>query len=153
QVQLSDESMRRMNAHSDTLHLTELIALVFAEDRAGVEDAFARARETGHLDARFRVGHPPNIAWVEARGTMIEDHHGPEHARLFGTVIDVTERHEAEAKAQRLERQLRAAIDSYTGPFALWDARRRLVLWNQTYANVFGLGPELMRPRASYAAI
>jgi two-component system cell cycle sensor histidine kinase PleC len=53
----------------------------------------------------------------------------------------------------RLERQLRAAIESFSGPFALWDGRRRLLLWNQRFANLFDLGPELLRPRASYEAI
>ncbi len=53
----------------------------------------------------------------------------------------------------RLERQLRAAIENFSGPFALWDSRQRLLLWNKSFADAFKLGPELLRPRTSYEAI
>jgi two-component system cell cycle sensor histidine kinase PleC len=152
-IELAEEATRLVRSRVDTLDLTAFIALAYPDDRGPLEDEFRRARETGLLDARFRVGHPPSLAWMEARGTLIRTSSEDGAARLFGTIIDVTSRYEAEARASRLERQLRAALESYTGPFALWDARRRLVLWNQTYAGVFNLGPELLRPRASYAAI
>ncbi len=153
QAQLSQQATELLRASSDTLHVMQMPALAITEDRERVEESFRKARETGVLDARFRVGHQPNLAWIELRGTLIEDSRGPAHARLFGTVVDVTDRYEAEAKASLLQKQLRAAIESYTGPFALWDSRRRLLLWNKTYGEVFGLGLDLLRPRASYAAI
>ncbi len=153
QVQLSDQAARLLGATADTLHLSQLASLAYGDDRHTLEEEFERARASGLLDARFRAGHPPQVAWLELRGTVIEDERGVASPRVIGSVIDVTSRYEAEAKASRLERQLRAAIESYTGPFALWDARRRLVLWNQTYATVFALEPQLLRPRASYAAI
>src|SRR5690606_12615918 len=68
-------------------------------------------------------------------------------------IIDATQRHETEARVSRLENQLRSAIENFPGPFALWDQRRRLLLCNHSFAQAFGLGPELLRPRASYEAI
>jgi two-component system cell cycle sensor histidine kinase PleC len=151
QVQLSERAMRLMGATADTLSLPQVVALANGEERITVEDEFRRARQSGIFDARFRIGHGPGLAWIEMRGTLIDDRAGGQV--LIGTVLDVTPRHEAEAQVSRLERALRTAIDSYTGPFALWDARRRLIMWNETYGRIFGLGPELLRVRASYAAI
>ena len=83
----------------------------------------------------------------------MEEAKGRAETRVFGTIIDATQRHETEARVSRLESQLRSAIENFPGPFALWDQRRRLLLCNHSFANAFGLGPELLRPRASYEAI
>jgi two-component system cell cycle sensor histidine kinase PleC len=153
EVQLSEQAARLLGAASDMLGLRELLALVIAEDRFAVEEEFRRARQSGLLDARFRATRGNGFAWIEIRGASVEDASGRAETRLFGTVIDATQHHEAEARVSRLERQLRAAIENFSGPFALWDSRRRLLLWNQSFATTFKLGPDLLRPRASYEAI
>jgi len=152
-VQLSEQAMQLTDAASDTMPLRQVFAMIVNDDRFAVEEEFRRARVSGMLDARFRVARAGGLAWIEARGTAIEDASGAEPKRLIGTIVDVTQRQEAEARVSRLERQLRAAIESFSGPFALWDARTRLVLWNRSFADAFGLGPEHLRPRASYEAI
>ncbi len=151
EVQLSEQGVRLLGAVSDTMPLRDLLELILTEDRFTVDEEFRRARQSGLLDARFRVTRGGGVAWIEARGTAIGG--GASEPRLFCSVVDVTQRYEAEARVSRLERQLRAAIESFSGPFALWDSRRRLLLWNQSFATTFGLGPELLRPRASYEAI
>ncbi len=153
EVQLSEQAVRLLGAPSDTLSLRELLDLILNEDRFGVDEEFRRARQSGLLDARFRVARGAGLAWIEARGAAVEDSSGRVETRLFGWVVDATQRHEAEARVSRLERQLRAALENFSGPFALWDSRGRLLLWNQSFADAFKLGPELLRPRASYEAI
>ncbi|MBC7768845.1 MAG: PAS domain-containing sensor histidine kinase [Phycisphaerales bacterium] len=153
EVQLSEQAARLLGAARDTITLRELLELVVNEDRFGVDEEFRRARQSGLLDARFRVTRGGGLAWIEARGAAVEDASGRAETRLFATVIDATQRHEAEARVSRLERQLRAAIENFSGPFALWDSRKRLLLWNQSFAQAFKLGPEILRPRASYEAI
>jgi two-component system cell cycle sensor histidine kinase PleC len=153
ELQLSERAARLLGAPRDILGLRELLELIVAEDRFGVEEEFRRARQSGLLDARFRVTRGGGLAWIEARGTAVEDASGRSETRVFGTVIDATQRHEAEARVSRLEQQLRAAIDNFSGPFALWDSRKRLLLWNQSFAKAFGLGPEILRMRASYEAV
>ncbi len=153
EVQLSEQAARLLGAPRDTIGLRELLELVVSEDRFGVDEEFRRARQSGLLDARFRVTRGGGLAWIEARGAAVEDASGRAETRLFATVIDATQRHEAEARVTRLERQLRAAIENFSGPFALWDARKRLLLWNQSFADAFKLGPEILRQRASYEAI
>ncbi|HVY83857.1 MAG TPA: PAS domain-containing sensor histidine kinase [Caulobacterales bacterium] len=153
QIQLSELAARLLGAPGDTMSLRDFLDLIGIEDRFAVEEEFRRARASGMLDARFRVARGNGVAWIEAHGAAIEDTSGNGAARLFGTIVDATQRHEAEARVSRLERHLRAAIDSFSGPFALWDARKRLLLWNASFAQIFDLGPELLRPRASYEAI
>ncbi len=153
EIQLSEQAGRLLGATNDTLQLRALLALVIGEDRFGVEEEFRRAKQSGLLDARFRVNHGNALAWIEMRGAAVEDASGRAETRLFGTVTDATQHHEAEARVSRLERQLRAAIENFSGPFALWDARRRLLLWNQSFAATFKLGPEILRPRVSYEAV
>jgi two-component system cell cycle sensor histidine kinase PleC len=153
EVQLSEQAARLLNAVGDTLSLREMLELIHIDDRFGVEEEFHRARQSGLLDARFRVVRGNGMAWIEIRGAAVEDPSGRVETRVFGTVVDATQRYEAEARVSRLEKQLRAAIENFSGPFALWDPRRRLLLWNQSFADAFKLGPELLRPRASYEAI
>jgi two-component system cell cycle sensor histidine kinase PleC len=153
ELQFSEQAARLLGAPADTATLRELTALIVQEDRFAVEEEFQRARQSGLLDARFRVARTDGIAWIEARGASIEDASGRAETRLFATIIDSTQRHEAEARVSRLERQLRAAIENFSGPFALWDTRRRLLLWNQSFAAIFNLGPDVLRPRASYETI
>ncbi|HJS80805.1 MAG TPA: PAS domain-containing protein, partial [Vitreimonas sp.] len=153
EVQLSEQAARLLNAPRDTLPLREVLELIHTDDRFGVEEELHRARQSGLLDARFRVVRGNGMAWIEIRGAAVEDASGRVETRVFGTVIDATQRYEAEARVSRLEKQLRAAIENFSGPFALWDPRRRLLLWNQSFADAFKLGPDLLRPRASYEAI
>jgi two-component system cell cycle sensor histidine kinase PleC len=153
EVQLSEQAVTLLGAPQDTLGLRELLELVVAEDRFGVDEEFRRARQSGLLDARFRITRGGGMAWIEARGAAVEDARGLAETRLFATVLDVTQRYEAEARLSRLELQLRAAIENFSGPFALWDTRRRLLLWNQSFADIFQLGQEVLRQRASYEAI
>jgi len=153
EIQLSEQAARLIGAPRDTLALRELLELVLNEDRFMVDEEFRRARQSGLLDARFRVARANGLAWIEARGAAVEDANGRIETRLFATVVDSTQRHEAEARVSRLEHQLRAALENFSGPFALWDARKRLLLWNQSFAEAFKLGPEILRQRASYEAI
>jgi two-component system, cell cycle sensor histidine kinase PleC len=153
EVQLSEQATRLLGAPRDTLTLRAFLELAATEDRFNVDEEFRRAKTSGLLDARFRVARAGGIAWIEVRGSAVEDARSQTETRLFGTVVDATQRYEAEARVSRLERQLRAAIENFSGPFALWDSRRRLLLWNTSFAQAFNLGPELLRPRASYEAI
>ncbi|MGE3865687.1 MAG: PAS domain-containing sensor histidine kinase, partial [Hyphomonadaceae bacterium] len=150
---LSDRVAHLLVAPAAEMRLDGFLALIVNEDREAAEQAFARARETGVLETTFRVRHGGSYLWVEARGIAIEDPSEPGSRRLVGTGADVTAARETEQRALALERRLREAIDSYSGPFALWDARKRLVMWNRFYARAFNLPATLLRAGASYEAV
>jgi two-component system cell cycle sensor histidine kinase PleC len=152
-MELSPRVTKLMNAPSDAMRSDGFLALVAAEDRPQVDEALTRAREGGVLETSFRVRIGAAVAWIEARGLAIEDPEEPDSLRIVGTAIDVTPRREAELRAIALDRRLREAIDSYSGPFALWDARKRLVMWNRSYARAFNLQASVLRPGASYDSV
>jgi two-component system cell cycle sensor histidine kinase PleC len=45
---------------------------------------------------------------------------------------------------------LRDAIDSISGPFALWSKEQKLILWNGGFAKTFGLDVTMLRAGARY---
>jgi len=81
--------------------------LVHPEDLAAVEEAMARASQSGEVAAEYRVVHPGGaVRWLQAKGRMFFDDQGSP-ARVVGFMLDVTERHHAEEELRRLEARLR----------------------------------------------
>ena len=152
-IELSERIVQLVGAPSELMRFDAFLTLVAVEDRAAVEEAFAKARESGVLDTSFRLRGGNHVVFVEARGLAIEDPSEPGIVSVVGTLIDVTPRREAELRVNSLERRLREAIDSYSGPFALWDARKRLVMWNRSYARAFNLPQAVLRAGAPYDSV
>jgi two-component system cell cycle sensor histidine kinase PleC len=152
-INLSEQLAGLLRAPREELSLAEFFALPPAEDRAALEAAFGRARETGALDVSFRIAATHAVVFVEMRGLAIEAAGERNAPRIVGTAIDVSARKEAEIRAAALQRRLRDAIDSFTGPFALFDARKRLLLWNKSFQTCFQLDTPTLRPGASYDTI
>ncbi len=153
QMDLSPRVAELLHAPANAMRLEGFLALVSPDDRERTEQALTAARESGVLEASFRVRSTAGTIWIEARGLAIESPDDPDSLRIVGTAIDVTPQREAESRAISLERRLREAIDSYSGPFALWDSRKRLVMWNRSYARAFNLAAPLLRAGAGYEAI
>jgi len=81
--------------------------LVCADDCRAVEEAMARAMESGYLAVEYRVDHPDGaVHWLQVKGRMFFDEAG-QPARIVGFVIDITERRRAEEEFRRLETRLR----------------------------------------------
>ena len=81
--------------------------LVHPEDLAAVEEAMARASQSGEVAAEYRVVHPGGaVRWLQAKGRMFFDDQGSP-TRVVGFMLDVTERHHAEEELRRLEARLR----------------------------------------------
>jgi two-component system cell cycle sensor histidine kinase PleC len=152
-VEVSERIVRQLQAPSEVMRFDTFLSLIAVEDRPAAEESFNRARETGVLEVGFRMRGPGGVTWAEARGLAIEDPQDEGAVSIVGTIIDVTPRREAELRAMALERRLREAIDSYSGPFALWDGRKRLVMWNRSYARSFNLPASALKPGATYEAV
>jgi two-component system cell cycle sensor histidine kinase PleC len=150
---LSERMVQLLRAPSSDMRYEGFLALVAPEDREQVETDFTRGRESGVLESSFRVRATTGMVWLEARGLAIESADQPDSVRVVGTAIDVTAQRDTEARASALERRLREAIDSYSGPFALWDARKRLVMWNRSFARAFNLSASVLRIGAPYDSI
>ena len=80
---------------------------VHRDDWPGVRDAIRHASTTGEFATEYRVLRPGGqVRWLQAKGRMLADEDGGPQ-RLVGFLLDVTDRHAAEDKLRRLERQLR----------------------------------------------
>jgi len=148
--QISPRLRAILGADAEQLSLEEFLECVLEADRAVVQAGLERAVETGVLEIAFRV-RARGGTWVEMRGLAVEDP-GLGAVRIIGTGLDDTPRREAEARASAMERRLRAAIDGYTGPFALWDSRRRLVTCNVSFVEAFRL-TGVAAPGVEYGAV
>ena len=106
-------------------------------DRDEIRAAFRNGSENGALMVQFRTSYSQGRSWVELKGSMAE--RGDGSVLFTGICNDITERKKAENSHRAAERRLRSAIDGYSGPFAIWDKRKRLLYWNAAFARTFNL--------------
>lgn len=142
-----------MIGRSDTADITgqELLDLVYPPDRNLVADAIRESRSTGHIAVTFRAKTLDRQFYAELRGQRVRDAVSGE-MRFVGVLMDVTQQQLAEKKLKTTEARLRNALDGLNQPFALWDGRRRLVVWNDAFVRDFGLG-EVIRDGISYDSV
>jgi PAS domain S-box-containing protein len=86
---------------------------LYPEDREVEQHAFERAFTTGTFEMEVRiVRHGDHaIRWIATRGKLFRDERG-EPVRLMGSVMDVTERKEAEQRLHERTLQLEAANEA-----------------------------------------
>ena len=132
----------------------EFLARVAPEHRDRLLQTRAAAATHGAFDVSFRVpDRNGRSAWIDSRGQAIgmADERG--YHRLIGVMLDVTDERLSHARAQAAELRLRGAIDSASEAFVIWDRLGRLVACNQSYRDVFGLEPRLLKPGTPRAEV
>jgi two-component system cell cycle sensor histidine kinase PleC len=120
------------------------------KDQDRLRSALATLAQHGSLDIVVKVNAANNVTHIQLRGRAAIDRRNPDALRAIGLSIDVSEERSTEARVVAAERRLRDAIDSMSGPFALWSKERRLILWNSGFAKAFGLDTTVLQPGASY---
>ena len=106
---------------------------VHPEDRSLVLEAASRAIQTGvYRETDFRIVRPDGqVRHVSQQANLVRDEAG-RVARLLGTVQDITERKQAEAR-------LRACIEITPYVAIQWyDEHGRVVFWNPASEKIFG---------------
>jgi len=131
----------------------EVLQALSAEDQARLRAALASAAQIGVLDVVVKITRASGVTHVQLRGRAAVDRQRPGSIRAIGVSIDVSEERNSEARVAAAERRLRDAIDSISGPFALWSKDRRLILWNGGFAKTFGLDGTILQTGASYTAV
>ncbi|MGJ3231283.1 MAG: ATP-binding protein [Oceanicaulis sp.] len=124
----------------------ELLRLVRREDQDRVRAALRGAANAKDVDVELRAAGLP--VFLQLRGRL-----QPNSRRIVGVAIDITERKGAQARVAAAESRLRAALESMSESFVLWDARRRLVLWNRKFREFFGFREGALRPGMTYAEV
>lgn len=130
--------------------LEELLGQVHPEHRERIRETFLRGSAIGWVQNTFLTSYQP-ACWIELRGSVTPNPDG-ESSTFGGIFLDITERKKSEDRVKAAERRLRAAIEGFSGPFALWDHRKRLLYWNQAYEDDFNLA-ETLRAGMGYDTV
>ncbi|WP_233245800.1 sensor histidine kinase [Marinicauda salina] len=147
------ESFARMlgRPHDELLKGPEFLALLRQDDRPRLRAALRAAARGEEIDLEVRGASLP--VWLHMRGRPLARGESAAGGRLIGVAIDVTENKGAQARVAAAESRLRAALESMSESFVLWDSRRRLVLWNRKFREFFKLGEDALRSGLPYQQV
>ena len=112
----------------------DFLRFVDDEHRDMMEQSLTSLRERGFISQVF--ANAEKTTWFDMRA-MPDEASGA----LNGILRDVTEMKLAISRTRQAENRLRGALEGFSGPFALWDQRKRLIYWNRAFLKVFGLEP------------
>lgn len=133
----SEEAAALLGTHAGAdLTKEDFLDLIHDEHIASMDQSIETLNERGFLQQVF--ANRDKTAWFDMRAEPDTERGG-----LNGVVRDVTETRIAMARTKQAENRLRNALEGFSGPFALWDRRKRLIYWNRAFAHVFGLEPSV----------
>ncbi|MCR9271015.1 MAG: PAS domain-containing sensor histidine kinase [Hyphomonadaceae bacterium] len=133
--ELSEEAAKLLGLKGETdISKDEFMSLVHQDQFEAVEQSLETLQERGFLRQVF--ANKDKSVWLDMRAEPDET-----QGALNGVLRDVTETKVALARTRQAENRLRSALEGFSGPFALWDRRKRLIYWNRAFVRVFGLEP------------
>jgi two-component system, cell cycle sensor histidine kinase PleC len=141
-LHLSPEGAAILRLRSRLLAYDDMVAMTAEADRHKVAAALRELTPFSQLNLAFQFGHSPAIA-IEMFGGAVDGSYG-------GAILNATDKMAAIQRSRRAEGLARTAIDAHPGPFAIWDARRRLTHWNAVFARDFNLDADVLHVGASY---
>ena len=90
------------------------------------------------IDHRFRIMHASGSwAWMRIRAELVA-YKGTE-PHLIGIAVDIGEEEALKQKTKDADVRLRDAIENISEAFVLWDAKKRLVMCNSKYQQMYQL--------------
>lgn len=148
---LVTDSLARMLGLGGAIRCTgkEFLQLFSRQDRERLRAALRSAPNGGELDLEVMASLAP--VWLQMRGRPLSGDTAGH--RIVGVAIDVTERKGAQARVAAAESRLRAALESMSESFVLWDSKHRLVLWNRKFRDLFDFTEGMLKPGMSYAEV
>ena len=151
-VYLTD-SFARILGRDDAQMLSgaEFLSLFSHRDRERISAAVRGSSRAGDIDIEVQASGVP--VWLHLRGRPWGDIQDGLTDRLVGVAIDVTERKGAQARVAAAENRLRAALESMSESFVLWDRRRCLVMWNRKFRDFFDFTETALKPGMTYAEV
>ncbi|WP_447987270.1 PAS domain S-box protein [Nitrospira sp. Nam74] len=125
--------------------------LVYPEDRPRVDQAISTAVDTRSSYAiEHRIQRPNGeVGWLGGKGQVLCDDHG-RPTRVIGTVHDITERKQAEAKLMRQHIEQQVLMDLI--PAMVWykNDRNEIIRANRLAAESINRTPEQVEGRSTY---
>ncbi|MGI9365306.1 MAG: PAS domain-containing sensor histidine kinase [Rhizobiaceae bacterium] len=111
--------------HPDDQDLMALANLAFQSDQK-------------HIDHRFRIMHSSGSwVWMRLRAELVRYKGTDPH--LIGIAVDISEQEAFKQKSRNADIRLRDAIENISEAFVLWDSKKRLVMCNSKYQQLYQL--------------
>lgn len=152
QVFVTDSLARIFNwQHGKTVPVPEFLKLVHVDDRKKLLMAMKRAQESDEVDVEFRAANLPIC--LHARGRPWRTGNTMTSSRIVGVAIDVTQQKGAQARLNAAETRLRAALESMSESFAVWDVKRHLIMCNNKFSDFFQIETAHLRPGTPYSVL
>jgi PAS domain S-box len=111
---------------------------VLPEDRTIIQEAHARAEETGELSFEARVRWPDgSIHWITPRGRVYYDSEG-RAVRIIGVVADITERKQAEIRLKEVADKYSALFNTTSDGVSIHNLNGDILEVNDAYCRMSG---------------
>ena len=134
----------------DVVGLGDIAALVHPDDVDLIDvgnDALTGPHEM--IDVRFRMRCGRGTwTWLRLRAELVTQEGQDPH--LIGIASDISEQEAVERRSEEANRNVRAAVDTISEAFVIWDKHRRLVLCNGKFRQFYGLSESVSQPGARH---
>ena len=145
EMHVSPQAAKQLDMPENTVVTREtFFDYVYLPDREKTRDTLERGRELGTIQAVFRTAGSNGRRWVELCGRISPDAK-PGTRPFAGLFKDITDRKLVEDRMKSAQHRLRNAVQGFSGPFAIWDKRKRLMYWNNAFAHMFNLEGSLRK--------
>ena len=145
--------MLGMEESGTVLGYGELSAMLHPNDpdlTVLANSAFESAEKT--IDHRFRMLHANGTwVWLRIRAELIYYKHSTPH--LIGIAVDITEQEMLKQRTRNADMRLSDAIENISEAFVLWDSKRRLVMCNSKYQQLYNLPASAVTSGETHDAI
>lgn len=135
----------------------DILEGIVQKDRDRLRGALNASIQSGVLDIIVRVipsaTNKTKVSHIHLRGRAAGEKTKENKIHIIGVSIDVSEQVLTEQKVAAAELRLRDAINSAPGPIAIWNRNSELVLWNESFENVFGIEKTILKQGAQYKLV
>ncbi len=128
-----------MEATDRVIGYAELSGMLHADDpdiAMLANSAFNSSKR--QIDHRFRIMHSSGTwVWMRMRAELVWYKGADPH--LIGIAVDISEQEAFKRKSRDADIRLHDAIENISEAFVLWDAKKRLVMCNSKYQQLYNL--------------
>ncbi len=108
--------------------------------------------ESKQIDHSFRIMHSNGTwVWLRIRAELVRYKGTDPH--LIGIAVDITEQEAIKQQSRAADIRLRDAIENISEAFVLWDSKKRLVMCNSKYQQLYNLPASAVVPKTDYDVV
>lgn len=143
-----------MEPQTEPLSIKDINDMLHPDDvnLVAVAEQLIASGETS-IDHTFRIRNVNgDWRWLRARAE-VDPLHPDGSTQLVGIALDITEQRKLEKRTQTADSRLRAAVETISAAFVLWDAQDKLVLCNSKFLETYGLSTDVSYTGKDFNAV